>query len=43
MLASTLGTVTGYGLSDICRKMFPKRVSNTLWIMAEIAIIGADI
>lgn len=23
--------------------MFPKRVSNSLWIMAEIAIIGADI
>ena len=33
----------GYSMSSLCRKMFPKKVSYSLWIMAEIAIIGADI
>ena len=30
-------------MSDLCRKMFPRKVSLSLWIMSEIAIIGADI
>ena len=33
----------GIDLSNLCRLGFRPRVSNGLWIMAEIAIIGADI
>lgn len=30
-------------MSTLCRKSFKKKTSFILWIMAEIAIIGADI
>lgn len=43
MLAQKLGTVTGTDLSNLIRQTYNRKTSLTLWIMAEIAIIGADI
>lgn len=43
MLAQKLGTVTGSDLSNLIRKHFKRELSLSLWGMAEIAIIGADI
>jgi len=30
-------------MATLCRKIFTKKVSRSLWLMSEIAIIGADI
>ena len=35
--------VTGKDLAQICRQQFPKPIYLTLWVMAEIAIIGSDV
>jgi Mn2+/Fe2+ NRAMP family transporter len=49
MLAQKLGTVTGiyiiigHDMANLCRMYYDKKISLYLWIMAEIAIIGADI
>jgi len=43
ILAARLGVVTGRDLATVCREQFNKPTSRTLWVMAEIAIIGSDI
>jgi len=35
--------VAGADMATLCRKFYPKKQRILLWIMAEIAIIGADI
>mmetsp|Transcript_21942 Transcript_21942/g.35483 ORF Transcript_21942/g.35483 Transcript_21942/m.35483 type:complete len:565 (+) Transcript_21942:5-1699(+) len=43
VMAATLGVVTGNDLATHCRLTFSRPVSIILWIMTEIAIVGADI
>ena len=43
MLSVNLGVVTGNNLAELCRKGYSKKISLSLWIMTEIAIIGSDI
>lgn len=43
VLAARLGTVAGMNLADACRIHYPRYTSITIWIMTEVAIIGADI
>ncbi len=42
-LAMKLGVVTGNDLAKLCRIHYSKEVKFGLWIMAEIALIGAEI
>nr|XP_039254394.1 natural resistance-associated macrophage protein 2-like [Styela clava] len=41
-LAARLGVVTGMHLAEVCNKQYRKIPRLILWIMVEIAIIGAD-
>ncbi|XP_031397005.1 metal transporter Nramp3-like isoform X2 [Punica granatum] len=43
LLAARLGVVTGRHLAELCREEYPNWARTTLWIMAELALIGADI
>eukprot|EP00118_Oscarella_pearsei_P019563 m.208486 g.208486 ORF g.208486 m.208486 type:complete len:571 (+) comp39709_c0_seq31:227-1939(+) len=43
LLAARLGVVTGKHLAEICREKYPKVPRLFLWILMELAIIGADI
>jgi len=43
LLSARLGVATGKHLAEICREVYPKGVSFALWVMAEVALIGADI
>ncbi|XAR55551.1 hypothetical protein NMG60_11035653 [Bertholletia excelsa] len=42
-LAANLGVTTGKHLSELCRAEYPKFVKYCLWILAETAVISADI
>src|SRR3546814_14861313 len=42
-LAARLGVDTGKHLAQVCRENYSRPTSITLWLMTEIAIIGADI
>ncbi|KAM7507772.1 hypothetical protein LguiA_018225 [Lonicera macranthoides] len=42
-LAANLGVSTGKHLSELCRAEYPKYVKYCLWLLAEIAVIAADI
>ncbi|CAI9099152.1 OLC1v1035931C3 [Oldenlandia corymbosa var. corymbosa] len=42
-LAANLGVCTGRHLSEICRTEYPKIINYPLWLLAEIAVISADI
>ncbi|KAF4749958.1 hypothetical protein FOZ62_011122, partial [Perkinsus olseni] len=41
--ACRIGAATGESLAENCRRGYSRKVSNVLWIMSEIAIIGSDI
>ncbi|KAF4670729.1 hypothetical protein FOL47_001878 [Perkinsus chesapeaki] len=41
--ACRIGAATGESLAENCRRGYSRKVSNILWIMSEIAIIGSDI
>ncbi|XP_043707957.1 metal transporter Nramp5-like isoform X2 [Telopea speciosissima] len=41
--SANLGVATGKHLSEHCKAEYPKKVNYCLWILAEIAIIAADI
>ena len=41
-LAARLGVTTGYQLSELCYKHYPRVPRVFLWTMTEIAIIGSD-
>jgi natural resistance-associated macrophage protein len=43
VLAARLGAVSGRHLAQHCRERYPRVVAYFLWIMTELAIIGADI
>lgn len=42
-LAANLGVVTGRHLAEICKSEYPKFVKIFLWLLAELAVIAADI
>ncbi|GMH17158.1 hypothetical protein Nepgr_018999 [Nepenthes gracilis] len=42
-LAANLGVSTGRHLAEICRAEYPFLVKYSLWLLAEIAVIAADI
>jgi len=41
--SARLGIVSGMDLAQACRRMYPKWVSNVLWVLAEIAIAACDL
>lgn len=43
LLSARLGVATGRHLAEHCREEYPRWASLTLWVMAELALIGADI
>ncbi|GAB2282667.1 Metal transporter Nramp3 [Dionaea muscipula] len=43
LLAARLGVATGKHLAELCREEYPTWARILLWIMAELALIGADI
>ncbi|GMP85312.1 hypothetical protein CsSME_00038519 [Camellia sinensis var. sinensis] len=43
LLAARLGLATGKHLAELCRDEYPKWARWLLWVMAEVALIGADI
>ncbi|XP_072969349.1 metal transporter Nramp5-like [Typha angustifolia] len=42
-LAANLGVTTGRHLAELCKSEYPKYVKIFLWLLAEIAVIAADI
>ncbi|XP_044474974.1 metal transporter Nramp5-like [Mangifera indica] len=42
-LAANLGVCSGKHLSELCKAEYPKYVKYCLWLLAEIAVINADI
>ncbi|XP_022953164.1 metal transporter Nramp5-like [Cucurbita moschata] len=42
-LAANLGVSTGKHLSEVCKAEYPKFVKYCLWLLAEVAVIAADI
>ncbi|KAJ4767443.1 natural resistance-associated macrophage protein 1 [Rhynchospora pubera] len=43
LLSARLGVATGRHLAELCREEYPRWASVALWLMAELALIGADI
>lgn len=43
LLAARLGVATGRHLAELCREEYPTWARLVLWVMAELALIGADI
>ncbi|KMZ60687.1 putative Natural resistance-associated macrophage protein [Zostera marina] len=43
LLSARLGVVTGRHLAEHCREEYPRWATYALWVMAELALIGADI
>nr|WNH25163.1 natural resistance-associated macrophage protein 5 [Fagopyrum tataricum] len=43
LLAARLGVATGRHLAELCRIEYPNWARLFLWVMAELALIGADI
>ncbi|XP_058098953.1 metal transporter Nramp6.1-like isoform X4 [Magnolia sinica] len=41
--AANLGVATGKHLSEHCKAEYPKPINYCLWILAEVAVIAADI
>ncbi|CAI0395681.1 unnamed protein product, partial [Linum tenue] len=42
-LAANLGVSTGKHLSELCKAEYPQFVKICLWLLAELAVIAADI
>ncbi|OAY84354.1 Metal transporter Nramp5 [Ananas comosus] len=42
-LAANLGVTTGRHLAELCKSEYPKYVKFCLWLLAEVAVIAADI
>jgi len=42
-LSARLGIVSGRDLAQACREAYPRAVSNSLWILCEIAIAACDL
>ncbi|KAH7849702.1 hypothetical protein Vadar_021790 [Vaccinium darrowii] len=43
LLAARVGVATGKHLAELCREEYPHWAGILLWVMAELALIGADI
>ncbi|KAL6013201.1 hypothetical protein ACLOJK_003693 [Asimina triloba] len=43
ILSARLGVATGRHLAELCRDEYPAWAKYVLWVMAEVALIGADI
>eukprot|EP00252_Welwitschia_mirabilis_P023379 TRINITY_DN6590_c0_g3_i1.p1 TRINITY_DN6590_c0_g3~~TRINITY_DN6590_c0_g3_i1.p1 ORF type:complete len:499 (-),score=38.09 TRINITY_DN6590_c0_g3_i1:446-1942(-) len=43
LLAARLGVATGCHLAELCREEYPRWANYILWIMTELALVGADI
>ncbi|KAI3785117.1 hypothetical protein L1987_44229 [Smallanthus sonchifolius] len=43
LLSARLGVATGRHLAELCREEYPDWAGKLLWVMAELALIGADI
>ncbi|XP_020095939.1 metal transporter Nramp2-like [Ananas comosus] len=43
LLSANLGVATGRHLAELCRDEYPPWARVVLWLMAELALIGADI
>ncbi|KAI4381233.1 hypothetical protein MLD38_007327 [Melastoma candidum] len=43
LLSARLGVATGRHLAELCREEYPRWAGWVLWVMAEVALIGADI
>ncbi|XP_015698437.2 metal transporter Nramp6 [Oryza brachyantha] len=43
LLAARLGVATGRHLAELCRDEYPCWARRALWLMAEVAMVGADI
>ncbi|RRT45769.1 hypothetical protein B296_00047726 [Ensete ventricosum] len=43
ILSARLGVATGRHLAELCRDEYPRWATVALWLMAELALIGADI
>lgn len=43
LLSARLGVATGRHLAELCRDEYPNWARYVLWVMAELALIGADI
>nr|WNH25160.1 natural resistance-associated macrophage protein 2 [Fagopyrum tataricum] len=43
LLSARVGVATGKHLAELCREEYPNWARVLLWIMAEVALIGADI
>lgn len=43
LLSARIGVATGKHLSELCREEYPNWARLVLWVMAEVALIGADI
>lgn len=43
LLSARLGVATGRHLAELCREEYPTWARIVLWVMAELALIGADI
>ncbi|XP_039169235.1 metal transporter Nramp1-like [Eucalyptus grandis] len=42
-LAANLGVTTGKHLAELCKVEYPPLVKYCLWLLAEVAVIAADI
>ncbi|KAK3136868.1 hypothetical protein QOZ80_5BG0443940 [Eleusine coracana subsp. coracana] len=43
LLAARLGVATGRHLAELCRDEYPDAARRALWLMTEVAMVGADI
>lgn len=43
VLAARLGNTTGLDLATLCRRQLSRRMAAALWLLTELAIIGADV
>ncbi|GAB2228361.1 hypothetical protein Droror1_Dr00010196 [Drosera rotundifolia] len=43
VLSARLGVVSGRNLAELCREEYPRWARLVLWVMAEVALVGADI
>ncbi|XVE87044.1 hypothetical protein DITRI_Ditri18aG0084300 [Diplodiscus trichospermus] len=43
LLSARLGVATGRHLAELCREEYPTWATMVLWVMTELALIGADI
>ncbi|KAF8673699.1 hypothetical protein HU200_048448 [Digitaria exilis] len=43
LLSARLGVATGKHIAELCREEYPPWATRALWVMTELALVGADI